>query len=273
MSENHAEQVEIPQENSTPLAEAAALLEAELLGETPENEAETKDPEPEARESEQAEGEPESDDGEQPGAENEQEGESPEAETAIDYEQLIPMPGGDEPMKLGELKDLAMKAKHSEAQLIERENAIMRDQDKLRELIAANGGEVPPEVQTQMREQLQQHLQREHNAMLEAIPEWKDPSTFQTERQELFKLFQSYGFNEDDVAQIADHRPLKMARDLMRLMNKQHAKIEQLEAARKATPKKQRKKSKSAGRREQFQRAQQGGINEKIDYATKLLGG
>ena len=95
-------------------------------------------------------------------------------EVEIDYELKIPMPDGKEAISLGDMKDKVTQLERTEAQYIERENAILREQQVLTEAIQAAGGNVPPELKQQMDAQMMQHQERQHELMLQSMPEMAD---------------------------------------------------------------------------------------------------
>ena len=203
------------------------------------------------------------------------EDESPEqAETPdIDYDMLVPMPGGEEPMKLGELKDMAVNARRNETEMVERENSIMRERDELRQMIQAVG-EVPPEVKQNMQKRMQHHLEREHEAMLEAIPEWKEPAQFKADRTAIVELGASYGFTPEEISQIADHRAVKILRDYARMMNQRKANVAQFEKAAKPKAKvKQKEAGHKAAAAKRFERARSGSLQEKMAAIDELIAG
>lgn len=144
----------------------------------------------------------------------------PEAE--IDYDLEIPMPDGREPMRLGELKDKVTELERTEAQMIERENALMRQQDEVNQLLSA-AGQLPPELAQQAEQRLQQTLAKEREAMMQAIPEWSDRETYDRDRAGILEVGQQYGFSELEVGQIMDHRVVKFMRDHARLLDQKKA--------------------------------------------------
>lgn len=151
-----------------------------------------------------------------------------EPESSIDYELEIPMPDGRESMKLGELKDKVTELERTEAQIIERENAMMRQQDELNQLMNA-AGQLPPELQQQAQERMQQTLEKEREALVRAIPEWSDRETYDRDKQGILDVTKEYGFSEREIGAVMDHRVVKLLRDHHRLLN-QKAEAEKLPA-------------------------------------------
>lgn len=71
----------------------------------------------------------------------------------------------------------------------------------------------------EQEQQAEQHraeaLEREQAAMLKAIPEWRDEDAAKLERAELATYLETHGFGTDEVAGIADHRHIVLARKAM----------------------------------------------------------
>lgn len=72
---------------------------------------------------------------------------------------------------------------------------------------------------------LQAHFKRQHDLMLEHIPEYRDPKVKMAERDKL-KAFavEHYGYSEAEVDQIADYRVVLIFRDAMRYRSLQQRK-------------------------------------------------
>ena len=62
------------------------------------------------------------------------------------------------------------------------------------------------EQQQEQQAQMQQFLTEQHDVLLSAIPEWKDPKVMAKEKNEIRQYAQSIGYSTDDVAQIYDSR-------------------------------------------------------------------
>ena len=93
----------------------------------------------------------------------------------------------------------------------ERQDAIKASKQELQEKWKA-------QVETQQAEakqQLQTHLQRERDALLVAIPEWRDEAKFDSERKELRDYLSRSGFNDQEIESAVDHRLVLMARKAM----------------------------------------------------------
>jgi hypothetical protein len=147
----------------------------------------------------------------------ESEAEPEEENSSIDYDLEIPMPGGGDTIKLGALKDRVVELERGESAMIDRENDLLRKTQEFSEALQAAGGEIPQELKQRMSKQMEVHLEREHDLMMQAIPEWKDKATFDSDRQSIAKVGKEYGFSPDDISSIADHRVIKFMRDYARL--------------------------------------------------------
>jgi hypothetical protein len=264
MSEVHTDAVETPLAPPNPVDAAAELIEIELgLKDAPTEQPEAVEKEPELEAA--------------PEEAEEIEGESPEAgdeSPVIDYDLEIPMPEGRDALTVGQLKDAVVQAEREAQSIIESQNEIMRERDQLRSLIQAAQGNVPPEVQQAMQSQMRDHLEREHQAMLTAIPEWKEESVFRSERQEIVDLGAEYGFSPEDISQVADHRAVKMLRDYARLKRTRAQNVEQFEKAAKPKPKrKAQTRSRTAGRDRRFEAARNGSVGDKVSAINELLTG
>jgi len=62
---------------------------------------------------------------------------------------------------------------------------------------------------------MQQRIADEHNALLSAIPEWKDESKAKEEQSSIRSYLRSLGYPDDTIGNIADHREVLLARKAM----------------------------------------------------------
>lgn len=80
------------------------------------------------------------------------------------------------------------------------------------------------EIQQYERAKLVQTvLEKEQQALMEAIPEWKDPEKAKTEKQALFDFGRSVGFTDQELNNVTDHRTVLTLRKAMmydKLMSK-----------------------------------------------------
>lgn len=81
-----------------------------------------------------------------------------------------------------------------------------------------------------------QHVERERERLLDAVPEWRDAKTADTDKRAMLEYAQSLGFSEHDVNAIADHRAVVLLRKAM-LFDRQQATRKAVERkVAKATP-------------------------------------
>lgn len=69
--------------------------------------------------------------------------------------------------------------------------------------------------QRQQEEADQARMERERELMLKAIPEWKDDSQFDADRVKVAQYLNQFGFGEDDMGLLTDHRFILLARAAM----------------------------------------------------------
>ena len=196
-------------------------------------------------------------------------------EPDIDYELEIPMPDGRDAMKLGELKDKVVELSRTEQQLIERENAIMRERDELTAIMQqVKPEEIPPQVQQKMAEHQAQHLQREHEAMIAAIPEMAEKTGFDKVRESVSRVFEQYGA-ADVVNQVMDHRLIQMAYDLDRLQTEKQQALETAQQVKKAAKRVGSKPSKRKDSKAELHERVKNSRNDdaKLAYIDQLLEG
>lgn len=70
-------------------------------------------------------------------------------------------------------------------------------------------------LKAEQTEQLGKHLEREREALLKAIPEWRDESAFESERKGMREYLSGQGFADEEIDQATDHRLILMARKAM----------------------------------------------------------
>lgn len=61
-----------------------------------------------------------------------------------------------------------------------------------------------------------QRLLREQQALLKAVPEWRDQKVADAERQELARYMVERGYSEEEINNVDDHRAILLVRDAMR---------------------------------------------------------
>lgn len=139
------------------------------------------------------------------------EGQEQQEKGGIDYAQEVPLSNG-EKLSIGALKDFYQGHAQKELALIERENKVMAQFTEMQEL--GQYMQLPEEQRQRIAQQQGQYLREQHQAMLEAIPEWKEQTTFERDRGRIFDLGKEYGV---DLSRITDHRAVKMLNDYARL--------------------------------------------------------
>ena len=82
--------------------------------------------------------------------------------------------------------------------------------------VRAEKARVEQKLAEDAREQLKEKLARESELLLEALPAWKKPEVAARERVKLIQFAKTLGFDDNDIAQVADHRVLVLLNDAMR---------------------------------------------------------
>ena len=97
-----------------------------------------------------------------------------------------------------------VKQKHLYEQ---RQAAFQQNQARLAQLEAVRQSEA------QRMEQLT--LSEQQESLLAKLPNWKDPAKAKTEREGIKKTLAEYGFRDEEIANVKDHRAVLLARDAM----------------------------------------------------------
>lgn len=113
-------------------------------------------------------------------------------------------------------------------------------------------------------QEFQQRKSIESQKLLERIPEWKDPKAYEAERSGIMETGKHYGFTEQELSMVVDHRAVAMLRDAM-LYRKGLADQSSLEA-KKVVPIKGRTQVPGKG----VERASRQAVFDKISAATTL---
>lgn len=72
------------------------------------------------------------------------------------------------------------------------------------------------EAQVEQQNKLKEVIQKEREALLNVIPEWKDNTIASKAQKELRGFLHEYGFNENEINAIYDHRHVLLIRDAMK---------------------------------------------------------
>lgn len=67
------------------------------------------------------------------------------------------------------------------------------------------------------QEQWAMNVQRGRQVLLEKIPEWKDQKTFDKERLEVAQIARELGYSDQELAALADPRPVLLSREIIKL--------------------------------------------------------
>jgi hypothetical protein len=65
------------------------------------------------------------------------------------------------------------------------------------------------------QDRYQQVLAKEQEALLSALPDWRDPEKAKTEKGKLIDYLTAIGFGQQEIAGLADHRAVLLARNAM----------------------------------------------------------
>lgn len=128
--------------------------------------------------------------------------------------------------------------------------------------------------QSLQKQQRQQKLAAEQAKLLEAVPEWRDPKAFQRAAQEMVSAGGEYGFSQEEVAALSDHRLLRALHDLSEF---KRMKASANAAAKKVSAVKPKLKAGSKGSKvQQSQKARQEKMNRlkmtgSVEDAVSLL--
>ena len=157
----------------------------------------------------------------------------------------------------------------------EKEKLVARQE--LQTVVALLGDSISPQLVEHARRQLQSEIVRERELTFQAIPEWQDHETAQRERTVINKFLRGYGFSDAELAQVYDHRLLKLARDSQRNQGKLLTAAEQATPRRSTPGKPGRKPGASALRRARKRKlidnAVAGGPDQKLAAVGSLLAG
>lgn len=139
------------------------------------------------------------------------------------YAIKVAMPGGAEPLTLGEIKDrvgnavdLEQRELAFDQRRVKAEGDLLRGQTELRELLSMlPKGAVSPEIVNKMRERHTTTMKRERELTLEHIQDWHDEKRMAQDIDGIGNwLHDEYGFDPSFVTTIVDHRAMKFVRDM-----------------------------------------------------------
>jgi hypothetical protein len=93
-----------------------------------------------------------------------------------------------------------------------RQREVMRDNQDKAAAIQSEQQRLNQLSQQEQAQFMQQRLQHEQEALLAAIPDWKDPKKAQAEKALLVEFGQRVGFTPDELKNVVDHRAVLMLR-------------------------------------------------------------
>lgn len=97
-----------------------------------------------------------------------------------------------------------------------RQRELWRDKQQRLQAVKAERERLAQQQQQEQAQQLQAKLAQEQERLLEVIPEWKDSETARAEKQKIARVGQEYGYTNEELAQIYDHRAVAVLRDAAR---------------------------------------------------------
>jgi hypothetical protein len=131
---------------------------------------------------------------------------------------------GEKPHKLGELKDHAAEREDFTVRSLAfeedkrtREADLLRSQEELQTLVASLPPDaIKPEVREAARKRQATYIQQERKRTLEVISDWRDEKVREKDIGELATHLGAYGFPDNYLAGVYDHRLMKYFHDNMK---------------------------------------------------------
>ena len=93
-----------------------------------------------------------------------------------------------------------------------RQKEILRERQEKAYAIQAEQQRLAQLSQQEQQQAMEQQLIAQKNALLAALPEWKDPKKAKAEKALVVETAKSVGFTEDDLKQVYDHRLVLLLR-------------------------------------------------------------
>lgn len=151
---------------------------------------------------------------------------------------------GAEPYTIGKLKDLAkahddftLHMLTKEQQFRDRDAALLRTEQELRELFAAlPESAIKPELRKSLQDKRDKVATEERQRVLEAIPEWQNRDIRTRELGAMVEHLKGYGFQESFLAGVVDHRMVRYIRANMTRDAQIKAALEKVQALKSKTP-------------------------------------
>ncbi len=128
---------------------------------------------------------------------------------------------GEQPYTLGKLKDLAAEQDAFTVRSLQLEETARAREAKLAQAereVEALVGALPkealkPELRKALSDRYAQTVSTERQRTLEVIPEWADESKRTGDLKGMLEHLRGYGFADDYLTRLVDHRALKFVRD------------------------------------------------------------
>ena len=102
-------------------------------------------------------------------------------------------------------------------------------------------------AQEEQAKTYQQTLRAEQDKLLQAIPEWAEPETFKAAQAKLVQTGKQYGYTEQEVRSVVDHRAIRLLHDAMKYRELHReptpatkAKVSSIRTAKPGTPERPR---------------------------------
>ena len=89
-----------------------------------------------------------------------------------------------------------------------RQRELMRDRQERQQAIQAEQQRLMREQQVEQQRQMQEFLEGQKNALIQAVPELRDPQFATAEKNRWVEAGKSIGFTDQELAGITDHRVL-----------------------------------------------------------------
>ena len=74
---------------------------------------------------------------------------------------------------------------------------------------------VQQQQQQEAQQQMKAHLSEQHQALIDAIPEWQDPAVMQAEKAQIREYAMSIGYSSEEISQVYDQRAVRALRSGM----------------------------------------------------------
>lgn len=192
---------------------------------------------------------------------------------------------------LGELKDAYQESGVIDRQEIEeertqillerqqKENDVLVAQQELANIVGLLGDQVNPQIVERARAARADYIRGEREKLLQVLPQWRDPEVLTHDRQKIGELLTSRGFSEAEIANVSDHRLLKLAKDFADITDRVRKAEDSLTTNREratgrgpAAPINE-KRSAAAKRAHKLKQAKEGGEQAKVAAVKDLLQG